>query len=657
MASYTTNDIVQTLLKKSLGYANTNSANSVLAEYNAGSYAMVLSSQITAETIPLTGVPSITDTAMFTSPSTVDLYSSDTILNGSTPLKYTWTANPHLVYYSQIVLTRLDKNINNAFSYGNFIPLDTNILTNIVPQYIPTDGTKYTIYVEYWDSDNAKWVGLGSNNYLLDRDAGVLTIYGNDGSAGAPTISSANPPRISYWRYEGNFGTSSGSGISSITFDSLNQSSVSNALNNTAVGSSALSSNTTGSNNTALGFSALKLNTASNNTALGFSALKLNTTGTYNTAIGFSALTDNITGINNTALGYSALKLNTASNNTALGYNALTNNITGNNNTAIGSSALKINTVSYNTAIGSNALSTNITGINNTALGYSALKLNTASNNTALGYNALSSNTSGTYNIAISSDALSSNTTGIDNIAIGYGALKINTASNNTAIGSGALSSNINGNNNVAIGFSALSLIGNGSGNTAIGSRALINTSTGNNNTAIGSSPTSYININTGYNNTTIGYNANPSSITINNEITLGDANIAMLRCVKTVITALSDARDKTDVTALPTSLTIIEKLNPVLFKWDKREWYENGVSDGSKKTDTIQVGFLAQELKQVQEELGCPYLDLVYESNPDKLEATYGNLLIPLIKAVQELSQQVKELKVQVSDLQNLVP
>jgi hypothetical protein len=35
-----------------------------------------------------------------------------------------------------------------------------------------------------------------------------------------------------------------------------------------------------------------------------------------------------------------------------------------------------------------------------------------------------------------------------------------------------------------------------------------------------------------------------------------------------------------------------------------------------------------------------------VYESNPDKLEATPGNLLIPLIKAVQELNIKVKQLE-----------
>jgi len=86
--------------------------------------------------------------------------------------------------------------------------------------------------------------------------------------------------------------------------------------------------------------------------------------------------------------------------------------------------------------------------------------------------------------------------------------------------------------------------------------------------------------------------------------------------------------------------------LRPVTFKWDKREWYADGNRDGSKKDSTIQAGFIAQELKQLQEQEGVKYLKLVYESNPEKLEATPGNLLIPLIKAVQELSVKVKTLE-----------
>ena len=48
-------------------------------------------------------------------------------------------------------------------------------------------------------------------------------------------------------------------------------------------------------------------------------------------------------------------------------------------------------------------------------------------------------------------------------------------------------------------------------------------------------------------------------------------------------------------------------------------------------------------------------YLNLVYESNPNKLEATPGNILVPLIKAVQELSLKVKQLEAQINKNENI--
>jgi hypothetical protein len=38
--------------------------------------------------------------------------------------------------------------------------------------------------------------------------------------------------------------------------------------------------------------------------------------------------------------------------------------------------------------------------------------------------------------------------------------------------------------------------------------------------------------------------------------------------------------------------------------------------------------------------------IDLVYESNPDRLEAKYGNLIPILVKAIQELAAEVEQLK-----------
>jgi hypothetical protein len=163
----------------------------------------------------------------------------------------------------------------------------------------------------------------------------------------------------------------------------------------------------------------------------------------------------------------------------------------------------------------------------------------------------------------------------------------------------------------------------------------------GNNAGSLGAAP-----LTTGQNNTCLGNGAITSTATVSNEITLGDSNITSLRCNRTTITSLSDFRDKTDINNVQVGLSFIEKLRPVTFKWDRREWYSDGNKDGSKKDDKIQIGFIAQELKELQEAESATYLNLVLEDNPEKLEATPGNLLIPLIKAVQELSVKVKTLE-----------
>ena len=58
-------------------------------------------------------------------------------------------------------------------------------------------------------------------------------------------------------------------------------------------------------------------------------------------------------------------------------------------------------------------------------------------------------------------------------------------------------------------------------------------------------------------------------------------------------------------------------------------------------------MGFIAQELDETQTEFGVEEnLNLVYKSNPDKLEASYGRLIPVLVKAIQELSAKVEELE-----------
>ena len=221
--------------------------------------------------------------------------------------------------------------------------------------------------------------------------------------------------------------------------------------------------------------------------------------------------------------------------------------------------------VASNSAIGTSALYTNTTGANNTAIGYIALYTNsTGENNTAMGMSSLYTNSTGTNNTAVGVAALNKNETGVGNTAMGVQALYTNsTGVYNTAIGNYALLTNSTGSYNIAIGVESLNKNETGINNTAMGAQALFS-NTGDYNTAIGYSALSTNT--TGINNTAIGYDADGSSATVSNEITLGNSSVTTLRCQVTTITAISsDRRDKTEIEALTIGLEFIRKLKPVI--------------------------------------------------------------------------------------------
>lgn len=211
------------------------------------------------------------------------------------------------------------------------------------------------------------------------------------------------------------------------------------------------------------------------------------------------------------------------------------------------------------------------------------------------------------------------------------------TGNGNTVLGCFTAESLTTGNNNVAIGNVALFNTTTGFRNISIGSSSMQSATTGNQNTCIGNQAATTLT--TGSRNTCIGNGAEPSSPTVANEITLGDSLIGTLRCAVTSITSLSDARDKEDVAKLTAGLEFVKELNPVSFVWnDRNEDGKHGVKD---------FGFIAQDLKATQEKYDmAETLKLVYEENPEKLEASYGKLIPILVKAIQELSEEVKQLK-----------
>lgn len=297
------------------------------------------------------------------------------------------------------------------------------------------------------------------------------------------------------------------------------------------------------------------------------------------------------------------------------------------------------------TAIGVWALSENTTGMYNTAVGFGSLSVNTiGTNNTAVGYGSLNLNIDGAYNTSMGSSSLGLNTTGSYNTAVGYSSLANNTGANNTAIGNQALFYNTTGVENVAVGTGSLFTNTTGVNNTAVGAYSL-NISVGSNNTALGYD--AGVNVNTGSNITCIGYNANPPASTSSNIITLGNSSVTQLRCQVTTITALSDERDKINIRDLSLGIDFINKMRPVEYNWDRRDWYDNNKSDGSKASKDLDCNVgTAQNLQALMKDTNSKWLKLVLEDNPDKLEVTAGKILPIIVKAIQELSKEIDELK-----------
>jgi len=453
----------------------------------------------------------------------------------------------------------------------------------------------------------ALWIATGRfkwGGYSIVAPSGSTTTFlRNDGTWDTPS-GGATPAGSNTQIQYNNAGVFGATGNLTYTGTALNSFGVhvssgnGSHFTNIAVGANALISRTSGQYNVATGYEALRNTTSGgSNTAYGYNALKTNTTSSFNTAVGYAAL-QNSTGDTNTAVGYNAASSAlTGSGNVAVGNNSLTSCTSGQSNVAVGNFAGYSNTTGgSNICIGLNTNYTNTSGDSNIAIGSNSLRYNTASNN--IGIRGLYANTSGSGNTGI--DALASNTIGYYNVGVGYG----------------AINSNISGSSNVGIGVESL-------GSTTSDSNTAIGRASGDTNT-------------TGTNNSFVGYQARGASATTSNNITLGNSSITTLRCQVTSITALSDARDKTDVKPIESGLEFVKKLNPVSFTWNTRDGAKVGLPD---------MGFIAQELVEVQNQTQT-IPNLVSHDNPEKLEAAYGAMFPILVKAVQELTAEVETLK-----------
>jgi hypothetical protein len=240
-------------------------------------------------------------------------------------------------------------------------------------------------------------------------------------------------------------------------------------------------------------------------------------------------------------------------------------------------------------------------------------------------------------------------------IGANAGSATIENSGSGIAIGDNNLPNADNLASNITIGFNCMTSAANTSTNGGARNNVCIGVGVGanlgdpvipgggSNNTLIGRFAGTTLT--TGYNNICIGNQAEPANAFDINTITLGNSSIFSLRCAVQTITSLSDERDKKDIKELPVGLDFVNGLKPVTFEWDER-------AEGGKKGIT-DIGFTAQDLKKSQEETDiAETLGLVSESNPDRLEASYGRLLPIMVKAMQELSAEIAELKTEIEQL-----
>ena len=367
-----------------------------------------------------------------------------------------------------------------------------------------------------------------------------------------------------------------------------------------------------------------------------------------------------------------------ANSNVSFGFAALNNLSTGIGNTAIGVRALFGNTLgARNTAIGVNALGRNISGQNNIAVGYSALGNNTGtSGNIAVGNLALSSSTMGSGNVAVGNSALQSSIAGRFNIAVGSDALRNNTSSFNIAIGDNTLRDNTTGRGNVVIGDFAMTSLSSGSENIAIG----ISTTTTDNNMS---------------NTIVIGSRV---VATGSNQVRIGNFQATSVGGAVNW-TTFSDERGKRNINAdnVP-GLDFINRLQPVTYNINldavdalmsidnieavetfaleqlsdclsekerrqiraERERLHSEFSEQERiareiRQNQLQTGFLAQNVRAAAESIGFDFSGVdVDEMGIYGLR--YAEFVVPLVRAVQELSQMIDQLQVQNEELRSEV-
>ncbi len=350
---------------------------------------------------------------------------------------------------------------------------------------------------------------------------------------------------------------------------------------------------------------------------------------------------------------------------------ALTSKAFGTSSIMIGDDATgTIDAANYNTGLGVDVFAALTTGDSNLAVGYQAgTAITTGDKNTFVGSSCGAGTTTANFNTGVGMLALTSNSTGANNTGVGLQALANNsTASNNTAMGFQALLSNTTGAGNTGVGQSSMLDCTTGSENTAIGNYSGENITTGGNNTVLGRSAGA--SIQSGSNNIAVGYGADcahdsANSITLGvgisgqgNNFKFGKAS----NIVSNVFTTnaswarSSDVHKKTNIEDDTLGLDFINDLRTVKFNWRPNSEFPKHYDDYSETenhmdTETRLHGMIAQEVKEALNKQGVDTFGGWSEDKDGSQRISQEMFVHPLIKAVQELSAEVQELKKQLEN------
>jgi hypothetical protein len=343
----------------------------------------------------------------------------------------------------------------------------------------------------------------------------------------------------------------------------------------------------------------------------------------------------------------------------------------------------KLDAGQFNTFFGYLSGQNTMAGVNNTSHGAFALgSISTGSHNTAIGYGALLSTNTGSYNTAIGGFSNFENISGTKNIGLGNYTNYLNSAgSYNIAIGVSALYNN-GADANIAIGNEAMYYNSGGTGNVAIGNATLQKTTNSGYNTVIGNGAGSLSDM--GWNNIIIGANSyfgfedgDYNTILIGTNLVTGASNIARIgnsftQSIGGVVgwTTLSDGRFKKSVRENVKGLDFIMRLRPVTYHLDmvsiqnklvsKRPVKQNVAMETamakaqSEQEAKLYSGFIAQEVEKAAQDAGYDFSGVDRPKNDhDYYGLRYDELIVPLIKAVQEQQQIIQKLQKRIDELE----